>query len=138
MDDLQSRLVAFCTARLDEEEQRAYLLSGTEWTANCMGDFDYEIRVQHDPLLHGTIAPAGGIADVEREDVAEWIAGHSPRQAQRDVVAKRAILQHCIEAIDSQGAYREDGSEYVADQMLAALASAWSNHPDYQQATKDS
>jgi hypothetical protein len=91
MDDL----TAFISARLDEDEAAARGLAGTTWTAKRLGDHDYEIWVIPEPLIHAT-APTAGIADVQREDVAEHIARHDPRRALREVAAKRAIVKRSL------------------------------------------
>lgn len=119
MDDL----TAFITARLDEDEAAAYALAGTAWTAKRLGDHDYEIHVTYEPLIHA-VAPTGSIADVQREDVANWIADHDPRRAQREVAAKRWLVAA------AQRANAEIPG--IANDHLHALAAVWSDHPGYQ------
>ena len=128
----QDDLIAFISARLDEEERDARGLSGTTWTAKRLGDHDYEIWVVPDRLIHAT-APTAGIADVQREDVAEWIADHHPRRALRDVEAKREVLRMATFGGSlPRIAPTPTLAVEVLDRVIALMATAWSDHPDYR------
>ena len=118
-------LTAFIVARLDEEEWAARGLAGTTWTAERLGDHDYEIRVAPEPLIHA-VTPTGGIADVQREDVAEWIAAHHPRRALREVDGTRAML---LALGAAAGSPPWDSAFEIA---LRCTGITWSDHPDYR------
>lgn len=113
-----SGLADFITARLDEDEAAAREShhEGQRWITEEEGVY----RWPDDELVHSA----------DRKADARHIARHDPARVLREVTAKRAMVQHCLDAIDAQGDYHDDGSEYVATQILAALASAWSDHPD--------
>lgn len=142
MDDL----ITFINKRLDEDQAAAYALGGTTWTTKHLGDHDYEIHVAYEPLIHA-VAPTDGIADVQREDVAEHIARYDPRRAQREVAAKRAIVtehKHYDESAGSKVSIHFGcelchwHSEYGIPagvnwcETVKQLAAVWSDHPDYQ------
>lgn len=124
-------LTEFISARLDVIEQTATALGGTYWTVKRIADYDYEIWVHPQPMTHDT-APVQGIADVQREDVAEWIAARDPRGALRDVEAKRKILAEHAPGIDPCDAHDASMRTIPCDTLLY-LAAIWADHPDYRE-----
>jgi hypothetical protein len=129
-------LAAFLSARIGEEEHAAWSLHGTEWTALRLDDHDHEIRVQHDPLLHGTTAPTRAIADVQREDVAEWIAAHSPRQAQRDLQPDHALIAEYAQAREMTPNHYKAGYIDALEWVIKTRVARYGTHPDYQEKWK--
>lgn len=119
MDDL----IAFVTARLDEDEwsARGMEVAGESWelARNSPTEPDWTVCVRLDPLT------LEGRADVWREDAGTHIARYHPARARREITAKRAILadhlyddQACGHAIEGCPARR--------------LTAVYSDHPDYR------
>lgn len=135
MDDL----IAFVTARLDEDEaaaEAAAAASAPDW--------------HHTPAVtvHGPIILiAGGeydefeVADIDRngDDKAAHITRHDPARALREVAAKRKTLAR-------HSPVRSAGRRMCATCLgsctfwpcydLRDLAAVWSGHPDYRQEWK--
>jgi len=123
-------LIAFIRARLDEDDAAARELAGwPHW------------HHTHAVTAHGPIIliAAGeddeeddeiDVASVERDlpEAAEHIARHDPARVLREVEAKRNVLS-IIGSSRNQYDGIDDG---VADELLKAIASAWSDHPDYR------
>jgi hypothetical protein len=111
-----SDLAAFLAARLDEDE----------WIAQGAARTDDGHGGQWLPVHFG----AGGF-DARVDD---HIARHDPARTLREVEAGRALLA------DHEGtrAITGDDDEYVSGLAFAirALASAWSDHPDYREEWK--
>ena len=111
-------LIAFITARLDEDEAAAKLAAreGGTWAQADPGGMD-----------SGSIFSLGGqvVCDVGAPDEyqAAHIARHDPARALREVAFKRAIL-----------AQREHGpaGSPVLTNALYQLAAVYSDHPDYR------
>jgi alkanesulfonate monooxygenase SsuD/methylene tetrahydromethanopterin reductase-like flavin-dependent oxidoreductase (luciferase family) len=123
-------LIAFITARLDEDEASAKAVAfRSRFTA--MGN-----SVQS-PGGRGN--PPMPIADVIDPETASHIARHDPARVLREVAAKRAILaryEDCLARMEdpdySHVTARDQAREYE-DFVLPNLATVWSNHPDYRQ-----
>lgn len=54
-----------------------------------------------------------------------------PARVLRDVEAKRAIVDLCEGADELDMSSPYDQGPWMAEQILRRLASAWSDHPDY-------
>jgi hypothetical protein len=126
-------IVAFIEARLAEDEAAAKLAAkyhGKRWHAG------------------EAVHPSEGTVSVFDEDganlVAMWvlpgdaahIARHDPARVLREVTAKRAIVSNYVTCATAD---RYSGEPAPIDHYqggvgyaLCALASAWSDHPDYQ------
>jgi hypothetical protein len=129
-------LIAFVTARLDEDEAIARELAGwPHW--------------HHTPAVtaHGPIIliAAGeddeiDVASVERElpEVATHIARHDPARALRQVEDGRRLLAAYAEARepDPEATPRERALRMavaeVARMLVLSRAAVWSDHPDYK------
>jgi hypothetical protein len=102
-------LVAFITARLDEDERCARGAErnsvGAEWTAVDLQS-GYDARMD------------------------EHIARHDPARVLREVAAKRRILAAAAEY--SPELEHGDNGEWAFDLVVRELAAAWSDHPDYR------
>jgi hypothetical protein len=132
MDDL----IAFVSARLDEDEAAAGYATQPPWTNSAPGPFvGAEGR--------------GIIAQTREGGDAEHIARHDPARVLREVAAKRAILAahpHVKVEYPSGSANFgcepcEHDSEYgmYGDgwcKTARALASVWSDHAGYRQEWK--
>lgn len=124
-------LVAFITARLDEDQQsaqRAITASGGQnWRASDSG-----IYPEDDPSHHPGpfIADAYGYTDPE---YGGHIARHDPARSLREIAAKRKLLwlhssDHNDDTCDTCRVPR------ASCRTLLAMAAIWSDHPDYQTA----
>jgi hypothetical protein len=121
MDDL----IAFVTARLDEDEAAAYKAAGGLYRG---ADGRFGGRPHWSALGHGIVADAAdpdwGVVDlgpcIDDDALAEHIARHDPARVLREVAAKRQLM----EEISSRS------SQDVAEIYLAALAAIYSDHPD--------
>jgi Family of unknown function (DUF6221) len=118
-------LVAFLSARLDEDEGKARLAAreGGTWK-------------QEDPeRWPGRIVSLGGVVvydELAPDDYqAEHIARHDPARVLREVEAKRAILELYEAAVE-----HDDTSLGVATlrTVVKTLAKVWREHPDYDPA----
>jgi hypothetical protein len=119
---MMSDLIAFLTARLDEDEAAAkkaaqkrrgpwhYL--GDKFRASVFGVQGFD---------HGHVAETFGVA------LAAHIARHDPARVLREVGAKRAII-----GTHESPDWQPDG-QWGPCHTLRQLAAAYSDHPDYQQ-----
>lgn len=127
-----SDLLAFIEARLKDDEAAATnggSLAGDSWYA-------------HEPMPnpnHWEVLQPGGELCRTTRYAAQHIARHDPARVLREVAAKRAILaEHHrvsrwgspVDVCDAHDGYTME--TVICDTMLA-LASVWSDHPDYQQ-----
>jgi Family of unknown function (DUF6221) len=114
-----SELVAFCNARLDEDEAAARAAASGPWMPRRGPN---AARVEH-------------------------IARHDPARVLREVAANRAILEYYVEppngfrtgnaeVISSAegGSGRAAGVLTVIEAIVLDLAAVWSDHPDYDSA----
>ncbi|MBM4686427.1 hypothetical protein GS532_22405 [Rhodococcus hoagii] len=62
------------------------------------------------------------------------IARHDPARALREVEAKRNIVDECAEVINLPGGWEYDDTPDLAWLTLRNLASAHSDHPDFDPA----
>lgn len=115
-------LVAFIEARLSEDQER---VERGQWMAQFLSQGG-----RKDPGSRGAYAKA-----IERE------GGYSPARVLREVAAKRRIVKEAGEAngldasldLERRTGRRDETIEpFVGDVILRALASAWSDHPDYR------
>lgn len=135
MDDL----IAFVTARLDEDEATAREAVGlTEcWIAEepAIG----VVLVDGEPLIEGHIT-----------GLTAHIARHDPARVLREVAAKRGILaEHQHEKVEYPAGGHPFGCglcEYDREygmngdgwcKTVRLVAAAWSDHPDYRQEWAD-
>lgn len=137
MDDL----TAFITARIDEDEAIAREAAsalprdeGHGWTA--VHRYLETHPASGESFIVDTsselVATATSARSYDRA-VADHIARHDPARVRREVAAKRAMVERYHDAVDTQGEYGMDGSEWVAERMLKCIAGVWSDHPDYKQ-----
>lgn len=115
-------IVAFLTARLDEDERTARAVRREDWA-----DFDGWAELGTDVKAHS------------------W--AHSPASVLRDVAAKREIIRahekFGLEAAlvehkgyDALNYHRNQAVAYALNVVLRYLALAYDNHPDYDPAWK--
>jgi hypothetical protein len=117
-------LIAFITARLDEDEHAA------QQTAQ-MGDGTGEWRVSGGGLATG---PWQLLSRYSAEgQLSSWhldhIARHDPARVLRDVAAKRLVLEEA-RSLDRSADVDAGPS---ATQLFRLLALPYSDHPDYRQ-----
>ncbi|QDM57134.1 hypothetical protein SEA_WHACK_71 [Rhodococcus phage Whack] len=132
-------IVEFLRARLDEDEQVANTAIARlaendpftqEWRFGArMGGFG------------GLINRAGTRTAISPTPESSHINRHGPARILREVAAKRLVIEAAIEAtsldmlLDSErrvGIRDENAEPLVGDIILEALASAYSDHPDYR------
>ena len=145
-----SDLVAFLTARLDEDEAAAKAAPGSEWQAFTEDDvagasvYDeqwlllYPQRYSHDNKLSNKRGATGPrYIECTRDELAAHIARHDPARVLREVEAKRRILAAELDCETFHGNCHQRDPEHPAHcPTLAALAGAYAGHPDYEEAWK--
>jgi len=127
MDDL----IAFITARLDEEYASADLLvvQGDDWHVDKSDPgtvrtefFHVAARCSEGELTHSELR-------------ARHIALYGPGRAKREAAAKRAIVRRCGWSVNEPDQYPNglvSPRAVLARQNLSDLAAAWNDHPDYR------
>jgi hypothetical protein len=124
-------LVAFITARLDEDEATA--LDALHPDAVSPGVWMTEHHGDDPPTCHIAEDRAGHYWSVAHDVFvpnAEHIARHDPARVLREVAAKRRILAAAAEY--SPELEHGDNGEWAFDLVVRELAAAWSDHPDYR------
>lgn len=114
------RLVAFVSARLDEDEAAAKAAAeadGADWVLGSTEDDDKR------SIRHPTPEWDYYVADRVDEDTAAHIVRHAPARALRDVEAMRKILADRWGGPDHQDMW---------EHHVRLLAAVWSDHPDYR------
>jgi hypothetical protein len=125
MDDL----IAFVTARLDEDEAAAKLAAreGGAWEQD-----DPDRRPGAISSLAGPVVYDEGSPD---EYQGAHIARHDPARVLREVAAKRAIVRRCGWSVNEPDQYPNglvSPRALLARQNLVDLAAVWNDHPDYR------
>lgn len=126
-------LLAFLTARLDEDERIATAASPGPWItveAECdlvdvESELGHVVRSCRDCLTEGC----------DHFD-AQHIARHDPARVLRDVEAKRKIIGQYERVRETRRAHPDDmpstGAHLVLHGAVTTLAYAHANHPDYR------
>jgi hypothetical protein len=96
-------LVAFLLARLDEDEATARTV-----------------------LLDREFLPFESVMQT-----ADHGARHGPLRVLQEVAAKRAVVQKCRDGLQAQPGESYVGRLDVAEALIAALASVFAEHPDF-------
>lgn len=111
------KLVAFLSARLDEDWRIALAVTAESWGAS-----DQLTQLKWDML------PGVAYRHAKR---------HDPARTLREIEAKRAILGRCVQqaAKEHDNAMEEDRT-WVLWPVLFDLAAVWSDHPDYREEWK--
>lgn len=134
-------IIEFITARLDEDEAIAREAGSAPWTA----DVPQAIHVSAQAVAANKHAfRLGHIASVEHEECSHHIARHDPARVLRQVAALRQVVEAeivnriafdgelcCCDADEVRAGKCEDWTPDRST-LLRALASAWTDHPDYQ------
>lgn len=98
-------------------------------------------RIDEDEAAAGAAAGSSWVTVIIDRSTGEHIVLHDPTRVLREVAAKRAIIEAADEAtgcdmqVDSEfrvGTRDESEEPYVGDVILRALASVYSDHPDYR------
>lgn len=119
----------FLLARIAEDEaaaNEAKDATGAEWVAHgslLMYVDDPESRLAE---------PVGAVEDYRMDPAWKHVERHDPTRALRECAAKRAIVEHCqtlSKKVFNDNLWNIDEHEDI----LESLASAYSDHPDYQQ-----
>ena len=147
-------IVEFLNARLDEDEAVAHAAIDPDSPDAHWHWIDYANEVPARPedgyffgvslcttkkFLHpltGSHLPSVAIttADEMPEGVGTHIARHDPARVLREIAAKRALLALASEALGDDTTVPD--AEYMAGEIVKALAPVYSDHPDYQQEWK--
>ncbi|HEX3852631.1 MAG TPA: DUF6221 family protein [Polyangiaceae bacterium] len=115
-------LIAFVTARLDEDEHTALAASPGPWHLNEEGDTVLAV----DDIA---AAEAFALSGPQQRATAAHIARHDPAHVLREVAAKRAIVAYfdlCVRA-ESNGT-----AAAVLEAVMIDLASTDAHHPDFK------
>jgi Family of unknown function (DUF6221) len=131
-------LIAFVTARLDEDEATAKAAQPGPWTLDeWTGGFGRMACVMVPFGAAAANAKTGltAMAKLGTQDyeTAAHIARHDPARVLREVAAKRAILGDCIELAGMDPYDVGDAGVRLAQAALRQMGTAWSDHPDYRQ-----
>ncbi len=122
----------FVEARLDEEYAAARDLTESEAAAAEWYEMTSGVLVTGPPTADDTWDGTFAIGDSR---ITRFIAGHDPARVLREVAAKRAITARYREILNLRKIQRGDlaaaGALLVLSDVVEALASAWSDHPDY-------
>lgn len=141
----------FLTARLDEEAAAANLISAGGYQPEVwrLGDGmvgwgDAEVALTIGDDQYTAVRAVGreiGTADEEDDGVVAFVrtgraehhhvVRYDPARVVRDVEAKRRLIARCVESIEGQGIWGEDGQQALAEDTLALLAHPYGDHPDY-------
>jgi len=136
-----SDLVAFLTARLDEDEATANAATPAPWVETG----EDILSASDDP--HWTSACAANASGADARHIARW----DPVRVLREVEAKRRILKlharehHCPISIPTETPERFPEGEYISTEYVddseacttvRALAAVYAGHPDYDEAWK--
>jgi len=122
-----SDLTEFLSARIAEDEAVARAATQSakwwDWPLGIEGKRGGTVRAHEDPYI------AMNLADGD----ATHIARHDPARVLAECEAKRQIVSTMQSAIDGgwQSQSREE-IEFVATRVLRALASIYTDHPDYR------
>jgi hypothetical protein len=109
-----SDLIAFLTARIDEDEQRALAMK--------------HFTVHEQPYYSCAASRTGPLGDLEwGEEFCDCFVAERKARALREVEAKRKILYECRPR-PGAGLVHEG---IMARRILYLLASVYSDHPDY-------
>ncbi|MFE5332546.1 DUF6221 family protein [Embleya sp. NPDC056575] len=117
-------LVAFLTARLDEDEAETLAASPGPWSTTA----------EEDEVLAADgerVADAFALSGRQLRATTRHIARHHPARVLRDVAARRALVA-ALAGADPHGAYIT--GTYTVEDALRHLAAVYSDHPDYQEA----
>lgn len=128
----------FIEARLDEDELAARLAIGgtaaSEWIAADEGVWAIAMPLDGphrcDQHEHGVpndcdddpVAEAMDVRDINATQRAEHMARHDPARTFREIAAKRRALHSYV-----------IGDDTAMWPTVTAIASIWSDHPDYRQ-----
>ena len=123
-------LIAFLSARRDEDEAVAKHAGGREWRTGCTCEGECPgypscERVEGDDI---TIYNEGGHDAYQ----AEHIARHDPARLLREVEADRALMAKLRQVEELGERLRVDTEILILRQVIAIRAAIWNDHPDYE------
>lgn len=126
-------IVEFLEARIAEDEAVAKnVASAGEWTSGSTYGMFVSVEARCGTVVSG---------EWERQD-ANHIARHDPARVLREIAAKRAVMiaaddatsyDMTVEGDRGVGSRNMIEDPYVGDVILRALASAYSDHPDFNE-----
>lgn len=128
-------LIAFLTARLDEDEAAALADGPYEWDARSLGAPPPPGASPGHGVFLRHASNAARLATTNTRDQAEHIALHGPARVLREVAADRAILAMLAEDV-KDGRERDYEATEAIEQVTRIRAAVWNNHPDYRQEWK--
>lgn len=131
-------IVEFLQARIDEDEivanAAATSADGHEWEYSTSGramDGHGWVCNSWGVVLTAEQAGTGSV----RQPVGQNIARHDPARVLREVAAKRALIAD--HSLSNDPCDEHDANyESIPCGVITALASAYSDHPDFQAASK--
>ena len=127
MDDL----IAFVTARLDEDEAAAKAAArkrNAPWRSEKL-QTDLAGRVNNSPEgASPSERDRGFVASTNSRSIADHIARHDPARVLREITAKRAVIRRYEDA-----AFGAEDTVNVLYLVVSDLSGCWSDHPDYRQ-----
>ncbi len=136
-------LIGFINARLADDERAAQAAPGTRWHAfrqeDIAGAAVYDdqwllltpAHYDHDkPMSAAPGATGPAYIEHHRDELAAHIARHDPARVLREVEAKRKIVARYQASLGYDNA-EDEARCWLLGEIVEALASAWSDHPDY-------
>lgn len=144
-------LIAFLLARLDEEEAAAKTATESPWAWEATGEKDNSwaiglVQTEEGETISGRIDAGEGIViDGVCESIngrladAVHIIRHDPARVLREVEAGRMVLDLAATIMQSDIPVAFGSHKGAADALrlvLAAWATIYSDHPDYQEEWK--
>lgn len=144
-------LIAFLTARLDEDEQIAKVATTGPWRHNPdkhwrkpgTSWFEEAVFAGPDGKEATCVAGTGETDDPQSLADAKHIARHDPARDLADVAAKRKLIEYitspqhlCPKPQDDENYWWEGGERVyrpIPCGCLRALAAPYADHPDYRE-----
>lgn len=140
-----TEIVAFITARLDEDQARAEAAGGDRWAYDLDGEVYRPDKTRHVRLAGGYVSEECAYVTCDSEgltpsvDRAEGrhIADEDPAATLRRCVMVRALMRHAEHAnsmdeqLGEEGYRRPDGPT-LGEQMWHDIAAYWNQHADYR------
>lgn len=120
-------ICGFIEARLDEEYAAARDLIESESAAAEWYEMTSGVLVTGPPTADDTWDGTFAIGDSR---ITRFIAGHDPARVLREVEAKRKIVARYQASLGYDNA-EDEARCWLLGEIVEALASAWSDHPDY-------
>lgn len=123
-------ITEFLNARYDEDEATARAVTDaggeSDWRAHPVAELEGRRALTGGSFIFAVVDPVP-----EGPACADHAARHDPARVLREIAAKRAVLALASEALGDDTTVPD--AEFMAGEIVKALASVYSDHPDYQQ-----